>query len=34
MTEILVQDVAGGAVATGTRVIDHPAWTELKNAVE
>ncbi|OII59772.1 MULTISPECIES: DUF6421 family protein [unclassified Streptomyces] len=34
MTEILVQDVAGGAVAAGTRVIDHPAWTELKNAVE
>ncbi|MFG3496341.1 DUF6421 family protein [Streptomyces sp. NPDC047928] len=34
MTEILVQDVAGGGVATDTRVIDHPAWPELKNAVE
>ncbi|WP_175407446.1 DUF6421 family protein [Streptomyces sp. TRM64462] len=34
MTEILVQDVAGGGVSTDTRVIDHPAWPELKNAVE
>ncbi|MCX5389174.1 DUF6421 family protein [Streptomyces sp. NBC_00094] len=34
MTEILVQDVTGGAIATDARVIDHPAWAELKNAVE
>ncbi|MFB6840284.1 DUF6421 family protein [Streptomyces sp. NPDC056361] len=34
MTEILVQDVTGGGIATDARVIDHPAWTELKNAVE
>ncbi|MFD4375983.1 DUF6421 family protein [Streptomyces sp. NPDC058486] len=33
MTEILVQDVTG--VGTdAARVIDHPAWPELKNAVE
>ncbi|MDX2296934.1 MULTISPECIES: DUF6421 family protein [Streptomyces] len=34
MTEILVQDVTGGGIATDARVIDHPAWPELKNAVE
>ncbi|MFF9064398.1 DUF6421 family protein [Streptomyces sp. NPDC014891] len=34
MTEILVQDVTGGAISTAARVIDHPAWPELKNAVE
>ncbi|MEV6327611.1 DUF6421 family protein [Streptomyces sp. NPDC051909] len=34
MTEILVQDVTGGGIATDTPVITHPAWTELKNAVE
>ncbi|MEU4104163.1 DUF6421 family protein [Streptomyces tanashiensis] len=34
MTEILVQDVTGGGIATDARVIDHPAWAELKNAVE
>ncbi|GAA4929808.1 DUF6421 family protein [Streptomyces coeruleoprunus] len=34
MTEILVQDVAGGGVSTETRVVDHPAWPALKNAVE
>ncbi|MEV8525342.1 DUF6421 family protein [Streptomyces sp. NPDC052000] len=34
MTEILVQDPAvGGAVAEG-RVVEHPAWPALKNAVE
>ncbi|NML54663.1 hypothetical protein HHL19_28760 [Streptomyces sp. R302] len=33
MTEILVQDVTGEGIATA-RVIDHPAWPELKNAVE
>ncbi|MEU7028555.1 DUF6421 family protein [Streptomyces sp. NPDC015232] len=34
MTEILVQDVTGEGIATDTVVVDHPAWTELKNAVE
>ncbi|MER5888120.1 DUF6421 family protein [Streptomyces sp. NPDC001941] len=34
MTEILVQDVVGGGIATADRVVDHPAWTELKSAVE
>ncbi|KQX49743.1 MULTISPECIES: DUF6421 family protein [unclassified Streptomyces] len=34
MTEILVQDVTGGGISTDARVIDHPAWPELKNAVE
>ncbi|MFF5426878.1 MULTISPECIES: DUF6421 family protein [unclassified Streptomyces] len=34
MTEILVQDVTGGEIATDAKVIDHPAWAELKNAVE
>ncbi|MFF9864592.1 DUF6421 family protein [Streptomyces sp. NPDC013953] len=44
MTEILVQDAAAGTVgAEGSaatdagadaRVVDHPAWPELKNAVE
>ncbi|MFF0474745.1 DUF6421 family protein [Streptomyces sp. NPDC004284] len=34
MTEILVQDVTGGGITTDARVIDHPAWAELKNAVE
>ncbi|MFF4870834.1 DUF6421 family protein [Streptomyces sp. NPDC000961] len=34
MTEILVQDVTGEAISTDARVIDHPAWPELKNAVE
>ncbi|MFE0736961.1 DUF6421 family protein [Streptomyces sp. NPDC058855] len=34
MTEILVQDVTGGEIATDAKVIDHPAWPELKNAVE
>ncbi|MFD5325456.1 DUF6421 family protein [Streptomyces sp. NPDC127092] len=34
MTEILVQDVTGGGIAADTPVIDHPSWTELKNAVE
>ncbi|MEV8585499.1 DUF6421 family protein [Streptomyces sp. NPDC051180] len=34
MTEILVQDVTGGGIAADARVIDHPAWPELKNAVE
>ncbi|MFB7513631.1 DUF6421 family protein [Streptomyces sp. NPDC056144] len=34
MTEILVQDVTGGGISTEARVIEHAAWTELKNAVE
>ncbi|MEV7675543.1 DUF6421 family protein [Streptomyces sp. NPDC000963] len=34
MTEILVQDVTGEGISTDARVIDHPAWPELKNAVE
>ncbi|MFF5388298.1 DUF6421 family protein [Streptomyces sp. NPDC013012] len=34
MTEILVQDVTGGGITTDARVVDHPAWPELKNAVE
>ncbi|GHG46027.1 MULTISPECIES: DUF6421 family protein [Streptomyces] len=34
MTEILVQDVTGEGIATAAPVIDHPAWPELKSAVE
>ncbi|MGW5422784.1 DUF6421 family protein [Streptomyces sp. NPDC003943] len=34
MTEILVQDVTGGGISADAPVIDHPAWPELKNAVE
>ncbi|MFF7178687.1 DUF6421 family protein [Streptomyces sp. NPDC008121] len=34
MTEILVQDVTGGGISTSAPVIDHPAWPELKKAVE
>lgn len=34
MTEILVHDAAEGGIATGRRVVDHPAWPALKNAVE
>ncbi|MFB7369439.1 DUF6421 family protein [Streptomyces sp. NPDC056222] len=34
MTEILVQDVTGGGIFTDAPVIEHPAWPELKNAVE
>ncbi|MFF8278940.1 DUF6421 family protein [Streptomyces lateritius] len=34
MTEILVQDVTGGGISTAAPVIQHPAWPELKNAVE
>ncbi|BAU81540.1 hypothetical protein SLA_0586 [Streptomyces laurentii] len=34
MTEILVQDVTGGGISADARVIEHPAWPELKNAVE
>ncbi|MEU7008898.1 DUF6421 family protein [Streptomyces sp. NPDC046332] len=34
MTEILVQDATGGGILTAAPVIDHPAWPELKDAVE
>ncbi|MFG2331575.1 DUF6421 family protein [Streptomyces sp. NPDC048604] len=34
MTEILVQDAISGGIATGERVVEHPAWPELKKAVE
>ncbi|MEU8540422.1 DUF6421 family protein [Streptomyces sp. NPDC048717] len=34
MTEILVQDMAGAGISADALVIEHPAWTELKNAVE
>ncbi|MFI0980501.1 DUF6421 family protein [Streptomyces sp. NPDC021093] len=34
MTQILVQDIAGGGIAEASRVIDHPAWGVLKGAVE
>ncbi|MEU2432225.1 DUF6421 family protein [Streptomyces sp. NPDC007861] len=34
MTEILVQDAVGGAIATAARVVEHPAWRTLKDAVE
>ncbi|MEU3047497.1 DUF6421 family protein [Streptomyces sp. NPDC006984] len=34
MTEILVQDAANGAISRDGRVIDHPSWPVLKNAVE
>jgi hypothetical protein len=34
MTEILVQAATGEQVPPGSRVIDHPAWPVLKDAVE
>lgn len=34
MTEILVQDAVGGELSADVRVVDHPAWPQLKNAVE
>ncbi|WP_415952986.1 DUF6421 family protein [Streptomyces sp. KLOTTS4A1] len=34
MTEILVQDAIGGIVPPADRVVDHPAWPVLKDAVE
>lgn len=34
MTEILVHDVAAGDIASAQRVVEHPAWPALKNAVE
>ncbi|NUK51916.1 hypothetical protein HRW14_16880 [Streptomyces lunaelactis] len=33
MTEILVQDIAAGGISQATRVIEHPAWPRLKDAV-
>ncbi|MEU6254595.1 DUF6421 family protein [Streptomyces sp. NPDC047043] len=34
MTEILVQSASGEQVPPATRVVDHPAWAVLKDAVE
>ncbi|MDQ0982991.1 DUF6421 family protein [Streptomyces sp. V2I9] len=34
MTEILVHHAADGAIATAQRVVEHPAWPVLKDAVE
>ncbi|GAA2065886.1 DUF6421 family protein [Streptomyces albiaxialis] len=34
MTEILSPSTAGGGVLPSERVVDHPAWTVLKDAVE
>ncbi|MBT2368154.1 hypothetical protein J7E88_23250 [Streptomyces sp. ISL-10] len=34
MTEILVQDVAARGISDAGRVVDHPSWPVLKNAVE
>lgn len=34
MTEILVQDAVGTDIATAARVVEHPAWRTLKDAVE
>ncbi|MEN8654124.1 DUF6421 family protein [Streptomyces sp. 21So2-11] len=34
MTEILVQDAAADGISGDWRVVEHPAWPELKNAVE
>ncbi|MFD7289378.1 DUF6421 family protein [Streptomyces sp. NPDC059863] len=34
MTEILAQGAAVPGISSAARVIDHPAWQELKNSVE
>jgi len=34
MTEILVQAASGEQVPPASRVVEHPAWAVLKNAVE
>lgn len=34
MTEILVQAASGDHVPPVTRVVEHPAWAVLKDAVE
>jgi hypothetical protein len=34
MAEIFLSEAAEGVKPSGERVIEHPAWTELKNAVE
>lgn len=34
MTEILVHGAAEGAIATALRVVEHPAWPALRDAVE
>ncbi|GFN01757.1 hypothetical protein Smic_03130 [Streptomyces microflavus] len=34
MTEILVHGATDGAIATAPRVVEHPAWPALRDAVE
>ncbi|MFD7259283.1 DUF6421 family protein [Streptomyces sp. NPDC059874] len=34
MTETLVPGIGGAVITAGARVVDHPAWPELKAAVE
>ncbi|MFE2308448.1 hypothetical protein ACFXA9_20515, partial [Streptomyces sp. NPDC059411] len=34
MTETLVPGIGGAVITAGVRVVDHPAWPELKAAVE
>nr|WSX53187.1 DUF6421 family protein [Streptomyces sp. NBC_00974] len=34
MTETLVPGIGGSVITAGARVVDHPAWPELKAAVE
>lgn len=34
MTETLVPGAGGAVITAGARVVDHPAWPELKAAVE
>ncbi|MER7049705.1 DUF6421 family protein [Streptomyces jumonjinensis] len=34
MTEILVQDAVLAPISTADRVVEHPAWPKLKNAVD
>lgn len=34
MTKILVPDAVGGGISGARRVVEHPAWPVLKNAVE
>ena len=34
MTELLVQQAAGERIPSSTRVVEHPAWPVLKDAVE
>ncbi|MFJ2116358.1 hypothetical protein ACIOEX_31520, partial [Streptomyces sp. NPDC087850] len=34
MTEILTQEAAVSGISADARVVDHPAWPELRTAVE